>query len=244
MQLADLIDRLRERVRIRRLQIKPIFQDYDRKAVNKTISKFCHKVGCVTRAQFRQALGVIFPQVCSAQHSTAQRPREHACLLVARLTAALDSDSADLQVRFEEVHFEVLFGKLADGGDVNYLLFCSLVDPEVSARTAWRHALLRHAVACATAVPMNLVEAARLALPAHHRPISSACVLCWIDHMRHNMVCSHPLEVPSPQNRFVCARGMLFATTWFCSPETRCPRSKRRSSIRRSNLASQRRAHE
>jgi hypothetical protein len=58
MQLADLIDRLRERVRIRRLQIKPIFQDYDRKAVNKTISKFCHKVGCVTRAQFRQALAI------------------------------------------------------------------------------------------------------------------------------------------------------------------------------------------
>jgi hypothetical protein len=169
----------------RRILLKPAFQDFDRKSVTKTISKFCHNVGFVTRAQFRQALGVIFPQVCSAQHSTAPT---RACLLGARLTAALDSDSADLQVRFEEVHFEVLFGKLADGGDVNYLLFCALVDPEVSVRTAWRHALLRHAVACATAVPMNLVEAARLALPAHHRPISSACVLCWIDHMRHNMV--------------------------------------------------------
>ena len=38
-------------------------QDYDRKSVTKTISKFCHRVGFVTKFQFMQACRVLFPQV-------------------------------------------------------------------------------------------------------------------------------------------------------------------------------------
>jgi Ca2+-binding EF-hand superfamily protein len=58
MDLMELMERVKERVRVRRLQIKPIFQDYDRKAVTKTISKFCHRVGTVTKAQFKQGLAI------------------------------------------------------------------------------------------------------------------------------------------------------------------------------------------